>query len=680
MRGVTRRTVVASALMGSLAFGPTSTHAQTNNLVDLGVATGYGVNNSGQVALDVGVYSNGTITPLPAVPGGSTPASALAINASGEVAGSAIPPSANGPYPIAYISGSLINIFAAQFVGTAAMDDGASTAINSSGTVIGWYFAENEIPGAPTIGFTYSNGVETDNFVPCSATSTTNCSGQGASGEWPYGINDSGEVTGSVSYLTEPVICGFADAFIFSGTSWTDLGPGAGYAINASGQVTGTLTTIIGSPAEDTCQTTGTTAFLYTGGTTTSLGTLPGGKNSTGYAVNVTGQVVGSSDFTGSSSTHAFFYNGVMTDLNALIGSSDPLQPFVTLTSAVGINDSRLVLANGVDSRTNLAHAYLLQAPYIQLAPMALSFGTEAVGGATQPQSVVVTNGGTTAISLGAISANSNFSLRANSCSASLASSAQCMISVAFTPHVAGALTGGLTIPSAGTNYVVALSGGAPVTTTISASASTATVGTSITITWGAAAGSACTGQSSSATSPWSGSIAMSGSKALTDTAAETVTYSINCTAAGTPAVSATTTVVWTSPRVTATLSASPTSITAGQSTTLTWTSSNATTCSGTGGASGDNWAGTKATSGSQTVTEPFVPANPSVTLTFGITCASKTSGLSGSASANVVDNRPSAAKSGGGGAFDSLSLVLLMSGAALASVRRRPALQYRIR
>jgi probable HAF family extracellular repeat protein len=456
------------------------------------------------------------------------------------------------------------------------------------------------------------------------------------------------------------------DAFVYSNGAWIDLGPGTGNAINASGQVTGTLTIINNSPTQAVCQTLGTSAFLYTSGITTNLGTLPGGKNSTGYAINATGQVVGSSDLAGSSTTHAFFYNGVMTDLNAIVSATDPLQPFVTLTSAAGINDGRLIVANGVDSRTNLAHAYLLQGPWINLAPATLSFGTEAVGGATQSQSVLVTNAGTiTAIQLGTISASSNFSVQTNGCGASLAPSGQCTITVAFTPTVAGALTGGLTVPSAGTNYVVALSGVAPITATISANSSTATVGTPITITWAAAAGSACTEQSSSPTSPWSGSIAPSGSKTLTDTVAETVYYSVNCTATGTPAVSSQVAVVWTWPAVTATLSASPTTITAGQSTTLTWKSSNAISCSGTGGASGDNWAGTKATSGSQTVTEPFVPANPSVTLIFGITCTSAASGLSGQASANVVDNQPppapSPAKSGGGGAFDLLSLIALL-------------------
>jgi hypothetical protein len=50
MQGATLRTVAACGLIVALGLRPTSTHAQTNYLVDLGVATGYGINNSGWYA------------------------------------------------------------------------------------------------------------------------------------------------------------------------------------------------------------------------------------------------------------------------------------------------------------------------------------------------------------------------------------------------------------------------------------------------------------------------------------------------------------------------------------------------------------------------------------------------------------------------------------------------------
>jgi probable HAF family extracellular repeat protein len=660
--------IAAICCTAGLAFGSAAANAQ-NLLTDLGVATGYAINDSGQVALSSGIYSNGTVTPLPALPNQISAGPPLAINANGDAAGSATTTS-GGPFATAYpAGGGAINLFAA-FSGRELLQSGTATGINSGGTAVGWIDTFNfSGPGAPIVGFTYSGGTLTTLSVPCSPTSSSNCSG--IAWNYVYGINDSNQLVGSVNYM--PSAFGATnDAYLYSGGTWTDLGPGASYAINETGQITGSL--MIFAPGGPPYQQTGSYAFLHSGGATLNLGTLPGGKNSIGYALNATGQVVGSSDFTGTTATHAFFYNGVMSDLNALVSATDPLQPYVTLTSAVGINDNLLILANGVDSRTNLAHAYLLQAPFMQIAPAALSFGTEAVGGTSPSQSVVIANNGVSAIALGTISAGTNFSIQSNGCGTSLASGSQCTITVALAPTMAGALTSALTIPAEAVSYQVQLSGVAPITATISASSSTAAVGTPITITWATAPGSACTELSSSPTSPWNGSIGQSGSITLTDTVAETVFYSVNCTATGTPTVGSQVTVVWTWPPVTATLTASPTTITAGQSTTLTWTSANATSCAATGGGSADGWSGSNLpTSGNKMVTESYALAVPSVTLTFGITCTSSASGLSRQATANIVYNQPPAAKSGGGGAIDWLSLIALF-GIFVMRQQRRPS------
>jgi probable HAF family extracellular repeat protein len=652
-----------------LALESAAANAQ-NLLTDLGVATGYAINNAGQVVLASGLYSGGSTTALPSLPGQIGAAAPLAINQAGQVAGSAV---TAGSEQVAteYSGGAATNLFS-SFTGREQLQVGTATGINSAGTVAGWInttvgFAG---PGAPIVGFTYSGGTLTSLSVPCSPTSSNDC--RGVAWNYVYGINDSNQLVGSVNYLPS----GFGatnDAYLNSSGTWTDLGPGVSYAINASGQITGSLTVF--APGGPPYKQTGSYAFLYSGGATVNLGTLPAGKNSTGYAINAGGQIVGSSDFGGNTATHGFYYNGVMTDLNALIGATDPLQPYVTLTSGVGINDSLLILANGVDSRTNLTHAYLIQAPPIQIAPGPLSFGTQAVGGTSQPQTITVTNTGTIAIALGTITSSSNFSIQSNGCGKSLASGSQCTITVAFAPTMAGALTGALTIPAEAASYQVPLSGVAPITATISASAPTATVGMSITITWMSSPGSTCTAADDSLNPAFNGSIAPSGSVMLTEAAAGTVHYGTHCTATGTPEVDPVTSVVWTWPPVTATLTASPTTITAGQSTTLTWASSNATSCSATGGGSGDGWSGNLATSGKQTVTESLALAVPSVTLTFGIICTSATSGLSGQASANVVENQappaPSPAKSGGGGAFDWLSLIALLAVLAMRQQRR---------
>jgi hypothetical protein len=161
----------------------------------------------------------------------------------------------------------------------------------------------------------------------------------------------------------------------------------------------------------------------------------------------------------------------------------------------------------------------------------------------------------------------------------------------------------------------------------------------------------------------------------LDETVNGTVTYTLHCTAPGVAAVNVSTSVVWTWPPVTISITASPTSLTAGQSTTLTWTSSNATSSTATGGGPADNWVGAKATSGTQPVTEG-VALDSSVVLTFVITCSSTTSGLSDKASANVTENPAPASPGGGGGggALNPLSLAFLAGILALRPVRVRIA------
>jgi hypothetical protein len=185
-----------------------------------------------------------------------------------------------------------------------------------------------------------------------------------------------------------------------------------------------------------------------------------------------------------------------------------------------------------------------------------------------------------------------------------------------------------------------------------------------ITITWMSSPGSACTNS-------FNGSTAVSGNVMLTATSAGTVDYGLSCTAPGVPEMDPFTSVVWTWPAVTATLTASPTTITAGQSTTLTWTSANAMSCTASGGGSADGWSGSNlSTSGNKMVTESYALAVPSVTLTFSITCTSTASGLSGKSSANVVYNQPPPGKSGGG-ALDWPSLIALLGVLAMRQQRR---------
>jgi probable HAF family extracellular repeat protein len=630
-----RHNMYAAMACSAIGLLPLLARAQ---LVDLGEVTAHAINNKGQVALDQGIYGDGAITPLPALPNGSTPATAVAINNSGwAVGGADSPPSY---HPVEFINGALIDFASSLFFqGQDITNSGGARGINSSGEVVSYYRGFDG-----TGGFTYLNGTITFMSVPCGVNSTQDCSS--VADNQPYGINDGGKITGTIRYNTSNFGSSF-DAYIYDNGAWTDLGPGAGYAINAVGQVTGDLEILGGISGASIPTATSTYAFLYANGNTTNLGTLPGGKNSTGYAISDTGQVVGSSDFAGSgTATHAFLYNGLMNDLNTLISATDPLKPYVTLTSAVGINDSLLIVANGVDSRTGKGHAYLYQASFVQIAPTALNFAMLSVGEMSEAQSVTVTNSGATAIPVEAAYVNGDFSLRLDTCGSSLAPGAQCRVAVAFLPKIVGALAGTLTIPAAGADYRIPLTGVAPITAKISASTDTATVGAPVTLTWAVSPGSTCVAASSNP--DFTGSVAVTGKQTVTETVAGTENYTLNCTGPGVAAVTVSTSVTWSWPPVTLSVSASPSTIAAGQSTTIIWTASNATSCTATGGGPADNWAGAKTIQGSQAVTEAFAPQTASVVLTFDITCTSTTSGLSRAASVKVTETQVSGAGSGG--------------------------------
>jgi len=202
-------TVVASSLVAALELWSASADAQANNLVDLGVATGYGVNNAGQAALgQEGIYSGGTTTPLPALLGQTAPASAFAINANGQVAGTAVTQVIIGGYgatgtelgsvPIEYSAGILTNIsmLLPFYLTTSYVEPGTATGINASGQIVGYYQELNprSIDQPPTDGFIDSNGTATE--LPSNP--------PGAGTEYPpinmpLGINDNGQIVGTVA-------------------------------------------------------------------------------------------------------------------------------------------------------------------------------------------------------------------------------------------------------------------------------------------------------------------------------------------------------------------------------------------------------------------------------------------------------------------------------------------------
>jgi hypothetical protein len=510
-----------------LASAGTTAIAQTNLLVDLGDGPGVGINNSGQVALVHSLYNNGTLTPYPTGNDGVSVVAftGAAINASGQVAGRV------GNHAGLYSNGVVTDI-----VNGDPLTSSLTIGINDSGTMVG--VAEHPNTSL-TDGVIYGSGTYTSIGLLCQVCSTGKVPESSA-----RAINNDGIVTGyawqdlvSVDGLS---IALGPHALRYDHGTLTDLFPGVGYAINASGQIAGRKDDI--SSVDQNMQTLGH-AFIYTAGTTVDLGVLVGDSISMGYALNAAGQVVGVSvvgasggacwlDFCSadSNATRAFFYNGAMNDLNQFVVANDPLKPFVTLTEARGINDNRLIVANGVDSRTGLTHAYLLQAPWLDVAPGNLVFPSQPDGSVSSQQSVSLTNSGTAQLALDSISTSGDF-IQTSNCGAVLAPSTGCTAMVAFKSTALGNRTGSLTVLTNGAAIIIPLSGVASIKLSISSSATATTTGTPVTLTWTASSGVTCSATGGSTADSWTGVIAASGTQAVIETGAGTYLYGLTCTA-----------------------------------------------------------------------------------------------------------------------------------------------------
>jgi probable HAF family extracellular repeat protein len=192
---------------------------------------------------------------------------------------------------------------------------GPANAINSAGQIVG---------GDSGHPFLYTGGqvtnLITDNWLSGAA----------------YGINDAGQVVGGIK-----VFGAIAHACLYDGHGgWTDLGTLGGtdtyaHAINNAGQIIGG--SISGEYSDDR-------AFIYSKGTMTDLGFLPGGYQSHANGINSAGDVVGDACTGGDSEPHAFLYrNGTMIDLNGLI---DPASGW-TLEYAGAINDGGQIACSG---------------------------------------------------------------------------------------------------------------------------------------------------------------------------------------------------------------------------------------------------------------------------------------------------------------------------------------------
>jgi hypothetical protein len=472
--------------------------AQSNHLVPLPQKGNViAVNNSGQVLYDTGLLTGNTFAAFPT--GFTAPiGSPHILGESGVVAGTT-----STGHLATYSAGTVTDLG----LPTWSLQTLTPTAINGSGQIVGYSYGAGFPPS-----FVYSGGVF--NSININSPDLSNPPA-------PDDISDSGQI----------VLCGASNAggshgFLVSGANLTDLGHLCPFAINAGGQITGGQTDTSAQNPPPPVH-----AFIWFNGNPAILSEPPPFTSSGGNAINKGGQIIGSMSDAAQSSV-PFFYNGVMTDINSLISTSDPLKPSVTIASVLDINDSRLLLLVSTVPVVGPSTAYLLQAPWLDVAPGPLSFANQAVGTTSPPQTLTLTNSGPTPLPLDSISiaaGAAEFS-QTNACSPSLAAGANCAVSVSVSPSAAGDRSALLNVVTAGATITVPLSATAPITITLSANPTGPTAGQPFTITWTASPGSTCQSSGGSANDGWSATTA-SGSASVTETAAATYTYDLMCTA-----------------------------------------------------------------------------------------------------------------------------------------------------
>jgi probable HAF family extracellular repeat protein len=285
-------------------------------------------------------------------------------------------------------------IFSVQTLGSLGSSAGTVSAINNSGSTVGFItnVQGNQVPVSfnggqanPLSGYGQANGVNSAGIVigtsyPNNAPYVTEWSnGQATNlGISGYGvaINNAGQVAGGYNTST-----GLLHAFVWTSGNLADLGTLGGTwssvnSLNSNGQAAGTSSTASGAfnaffsngsgmvglgtlggaysygmainnagAIAGSAQTSQgfMKAVIWNGGKVTDLGTL-GGSQSYAYGVNGAGTVVGSSWTAGNLAMHGFIdAGGVMIDLNQLL----PVNSGWTIDAAYGINDSGAIVGTG---------------------------------------------------------------------------------------------------------------------------------------------------------------------------------------------------------------------------------------------------------------------------------------------------------------------------------------------
>jgi probable HAF family extracellular repeat protein len=493
-----------------------------------------------------------------------------------------------------------------------------ATAMNNNGEIVGY----STTASGATHAVIWNGGIATD-IDP----------GIDNSGSRALGINSTGIVVGATNS---------GHGFIRTSTGTTDLGANT-YAsgINDAGDVVGSTSS--GNASE---------AGLFSNGTVTPLGSLPGaqpGASSTAYAINNSREIVGTAYFypcmTIACPNHAFIWkSGSMTDLGfpgTSTGEDDAI--------ALAINDAGEAVGNA--GRYSASSGVLWSnGTLTQIGGMALAINNHGVIAGSSPNAALWQNGNWVDLTIDpsspffgkvtldvAVAINDNGLIVANETVYPSSGDVFVYNTYLLTAPVLGLSPNPLAFgnqpvgtPSAArsvtvTNNGLTALGVANVTASAQFSqtndcGNTLTAGgqCSITVTFTPTAGGAQVG--------------------MVNLNVGSQPYVIHLNGTGTLAAS---------------LNASAASAPSGSQITLTWTGPVGSSCTPSGGIPGDGWSGTQAASGSIRITEQVAQV-----VMYSITCAVGAQSVGASTQVTWTVTPPS---SGGSGALDLTLLIMLL-------------------
>jgi hypothetical protein len=240
------------------------------------------------------------------------------------------------------------------------------------------------------------------------------------------------------------------------------------FAPTAAGALSGTLTfTNNASPTTQTVALNGTSSAISISPASLTFGSTVVGTTSNAQTVTVTNTGAAGISFSGFTATGDFAVDAASTTCStatALAASANCTVGVTFTPTTTGARTGGLTIDSNAGSGT-IPLSGTGTAPGVTLNPSSLSFGSTGLGTTSSPQSVTLTDSGTSNLTITAIAASGDFAIDATgtTCTTGTAMtpSASCTISVTFTPTAGGTRSGAVTITddAPGSPQTVALSG-----------------------------------------------------------------------------------------------------------------------------------------------------------------------------------------------------------------------------